>query len=52
MTPNYFVDTAGGTSSITYEAKYKASHGSNSGNEMKFNHAGGCSTLTLTEIKV
>ena len=52
MTPNYFVDTAGGTSSITYEAKYKVGHGSNSGNEMKFNHAGGCSTMTLTEIKV
>ena len=52
MTPNYFVDTAGGTSSITYEAKYKAPHGSGSSNEMRFNHAGGCSTLTLTEIKV
>ena len=52
MTPNYFVDTAGGTSSITYEAKYKVGHGSNSGNEMRFNHAGGCSTMTLTEIKV
>ena len=52
MTPNYFVDTAGGTSSITYEAKFKVGHGSNSSNEMRFNHAGGCSTLTLTEIKV
>ena len=52
MTPNYFVDTAGGTSSITYEAKYRAGHGSNSGNEMRFNHGGGCSTITLTEIKV
>ena len=52
MTPNYFVDTAGGTSSITYEAKYKVGHGSNSNNKLSFNHSGGCSTMTLTEIKV
>ena len=52
MTPNYFVDTAGGTSSITYEAKYKVGHGSNSSNQLYFNHSGGCSTITLTEIKV
>ena len=52
MTPNYFVDTAGGTSSITYEAKYKVGHGSNSSNQLNFNASGGCSTMTLTEIKV
>jgi len=52
MTPNYFVDTSGGTSSITYEAKYKVGHGSNSSNKLDFNHSGGCSTMTLTEIKV
>ena len=52
MTPNYFVDTAGGTSSITYEAKYRVGHGSNSGNKLDFNTSGGCSTITLTEIKV
>ena len=52
MTPNYFVDTAGGTSSITYEAKYKVGHGSNSNNKLDFNASGGCSTMTLTEIKV
>ena len=52
MTPNYFVDTSGGTSSITYEAKYKVGHGSNSSNQMNFNQGGGCSTMTLTEIKV
>ena len=52
MTPNYFVDTAGGTSSITYEARYKVGHGSNSSNKVDFNTSGGCSTITLTEIKV
>ena len=52
MTPNYFVDTSGGTSSITYEAKYKVGHGSNSNNKLDFNASGGCSTMTLTEIKV
>ena len=52
MTPNYFVDTAGGTSSITYEAKYRVGHGSNSSNQLNFNASGGCSTMTLTEIKV
>ena len=52
MTPNYFVDTSGGTSSITYEAKYKVGHGSNSNNKLDFNTSGGCSTMTLTEIKV
>jgi hypothetical protein len=52
MTPNYFVDTSGGTSSITYEAKYKVGHGSSSNNKLDFNASGGCSTMTLTEIKV
>jgi hypothetical protein len=52
MTPNYFVDTSGGTSSITYEAKYRVGHGSNSNNKLDFNASGGCSTITLTEIKV
>ena len=52
MTPNYYIDTAGGTSAITYEAKIMVGHQNASNNKVDFNAGGNCSTFMLTEIKV
>jgi len=52
MTPNYYIDTAGGTSAITYEAKIMVGHQNSSNNKVDFNAGGNCSTFMLTEIKV
>ena len=51
-TPNYYIDTAGGTSAITYEAKIMVGHQNSSNNKVDFNAGGNCSTFMLTEIKV